>query len=176
STKRSKRWNGELNSLAPEFLKEVIEKMNAYGDRVQFEAPGPRRGPYYQTLNARDMKMGFDERHLFQRLNADGNVADELSPIFTQEAIKAAMAGTVRKPASRAGTRLSSGSTSRRSTASSAAAAPVDTVEKDKYTYFKEHRDTLPEGIVAHSQEISQLMREGMSAEQAFESIIKTHF
>lgn len=177
STKRSKRWNGELDSLAPDFLKEVIEKMNAYGDRIQFAAPGKPRTPCYQVINARDMKMGFDERHLLLRLNAGGNVADEVGPVFTLEAIRAALAGGTRKTATRASTSRSSTSAPRRSAASSApVAAPVDTIEQDKYAYFKDNRDYLPDGIVKHSQEISQLMRNGMSAEQAFEAIIKAHF
>src|SRR5690606_26021405 len=155
---------------------EVIEKMQSYGDRVQFESPGAkRRGPYYQIINARDMKMGFDDRHLLLRLNADGNIADELSPVFTLDALKAAQLGTARKPASRSSPRGASPAR-RTGTSREAPATPVDTVEQDKYAYFKSHRDYLPEGITKYSQEISELMRKGIPAEQAFDTVIKAHF
>ncbi len=178
STKRSTRWNGELNSLTSDFLKEVIEKMDAYGDRVQFELPGKNRSPCYQVINTREMKMGFDNRHLLQRLNADGNVSDEVTAVFTLEAIKAAQAGGGRKAASRSSTRggASAGRATSSRSAAPAAVAAVDTIEQDKYAYFKSNRDFLPDGIARHSQEISQLMRNGMSAEQAFDAVIKEHF
>ena len=180
STTRSKRWNGELDSLTADFLKEVIEKMDSYGDRIQFEMPTKARTPSYQVINARDMKMGFDNRHLLMRLNDTGNVADEMTTTFSLEAIKAALANDGRKPSSRStGTRsasTSSRSPSKPRTSSSVAPTPVDTIEQDKYAYFKANRDYLPDDIAKHSQEISQLMRGGMSAEQAFEAVIKTHF
>ncbi|QAA92874.1 hypothetical protein CKA81_02710 [Pollutimonas thiosulfatoxidans] len=170
STKRSKRWNGNLDSLAPEFLKEVMEKMEAYGDRVQFQSPGRPAKPSYQVINPTERKMGFDERHLLLRLNEDGNISDELTPIYAMEAVRAAMLRSGR-PATRA-------TPARRPASSkSPAAAPViDTVEQDKYAYFKEHRETLPEGIAAYSQEISRLMKAGLSAEAAFQQIIDQHF
>ncbi|HEY9573359.1 MAG TPA: hypothetical protein VIR76_09585 [Pusillimonas sp.] len=180
NTKRSKRWNGELASLSPEFLKEVMGKMQAYGEQVQFQlpAPGKARSPNYQVINDRGMKMGFDERHLLLRLEADGNVSDNLSVVFTLDAIKQAIAGGGKKPAiSRART---SGTTSTRtggtSRSTTAPAVAVDAVERDKYEYFKNNRDYLPEGISKFSQEISQLMRDGMSAEKAFEQIVGQHF
>ncbi|NYT85601.1 hypothetical protein [Pollutimonas harenae] len=181
STNRSKRWNGELSSLTPDFLKEVIEKMNSYGDRIQFEMPTKARTPSYQVINARDMKMGFDNRHLLMRLNDAGNVGDEMSTAYTLEAIKAALANDGRKTASRGSARSTSpssrGSSPRASSSrSTAPAAPVDTIEQDKYAYFKANREYLPDEITKHSQEISKLMREGMSAEQAFEATIKAHF
>lgn len=171
STKRSKRWNGGLDSLDTDFLKEVIEKMQAYGDRVQFQAPGKASRPSYQVINPRDRKMGFDDRHLLLRLNDDGNIADELSPIYSMEAIRLAMTGAA-KPAPR--TRSPRGTSSAKR--STTAAPVVDTVEQDKYAYFKAHRDTLPEGISRYSQEISQLMKGGLTADVAFQRIIDQHF
>lgn len=182
STNRSKRWNGELSSLTPDFLKEVIEKMDSYGDRIQFEMPSKARTPSYQVINARDMKMGFDNRHLLMRLNDTGNVGEEMSTIHTLEAIKAALANDGRKTTSRGGTRGTSSSSSRTSSPrasssrSTAPAVPVDTVEQEKYAYFKANREYLPDDIAKHSQKVSQLMQGGMSAEQAFEAIIKAHF
>jgi len=178
ATTRSKRWNGELSSLSPDFLKEVIEKMNSYGDRIQFEMPHKKnRVPSYQVINARDQKMGFDDRHLLMRLNEGGNIGEEMSTTYSLQAIKAALANDGRKTVSRSTS--SSRSSSPRSSSSrapSAPAVPVDTIEQDKYAYFKANREFLPDGITKHSQDISQMMRGGMSAEQAFDAIIKAHF
>lgn len=179
STKRSKRWNGELDSLAPEFLKEVIEKMQSYGDRIQFEQPNRAATPNYQVINPTGRKMGFDNRHLILRPNADGNIGDELTPVYTLQAIKAAMtgAGTASARTSRPRASGASRSTTASATRGSAPApAAVDTVERDKYAYYKENKETLPDGIVKYSQEVSTLMRQGMSAEAAFDLIIKQHF
>ena len=179
STKRSKRWNGELDSLAPEFLKEVIEKMQSYGDRIQFEQPNRAAAPNYQVINPTGRKMGFDNRHLILRPNEDGNIGHELTPIYTLDAIKAAMTGTRTSTARTSRPRASSTgrSTTAPATRSSAPApAAVDTVERDKYAYYKENKEALPDGIVKYSQEVSTLMRQGMSAEAAFELIIKQHF
>ncbi|MCC2595216.1 hypothetical protein LKR43_02575 [Pusillimonas sp. MFBS29] len=179
ATTRSKRWNGELSSLSPDFLKEVIEKMDSYGDRIQFEMPHKKnRVPAYQVINARDLKMGFDCRHLLMRLNENGNVSDEMSTVYSLQTIKATLANDGRKTVSRSAGSSTRSSTPRSSSprAPSAPAVPVDTVEQDKYAYFKENRDYLPDGIARYSQDISQLMRGGMSAEQAFDAIIKAHF
>ncbi|UYO94868.1 hypothetical protein [Pollutimonas sp. M17] len=179
STKRSKRWNGELDSLAPEFLKEVLGKMEAYGDRVQFEQPNKSARPNYQVISTSNRKMGFDSKHLLLRLNEDGNVGEQLTSEFSLEAIRTAMNGGGKKPAgSRASTvvRRSGASGGASRSAPAAAAAAVDEVERDKYAYFKANREYLPEGITRYSQQISDLMRNGMSAENAFEAIIKQNF
>jgi len=177
STKRSKRWNGELGSLAPEFLKEVIEKMQAYGDRIQFELPNKAPCPNYQVINPAGRKMGFDARHLILRPNADGNISDELTPAYTLEAIKAAMTGAG-SAAGRSRPRIAGAIHG--ASAPAKRAAPVqqaaDTVEREKYAYYKENKEALPDGIVKYSQAVSQLMRQGLSAEAAFDQIIKQHF
>ena len=185
NTKRSKRWNGNLDTLSADFLKDVIEKMEAYGPNVQFELPGHAQRPNYQVINKAGKKMGFDKKNLLMSLNSDGNISDTLSPLFTIDAIKAAMTGGGAKTVSRArvsrpstaGTSSSGGST-RSSTRTTYAAAvePVDTVEHDKYAYFKANREYLPDGIQKHSGAISDLMRNGMSAEDAFNNIINQHF
>ncbi len=180
STKRSKRWNGELDSLAPEFLKEVLGKMEAYGDRVQFEQPNKSPRPNYQVINPSNRKMGFDAKHLLLRLNEEGNVGEHLSPEFTLEAIKAAISGAGRKPASSRTSAVArrpaaSGGASRAAPVTAAAAA-ADEIERDKYAYFKANREYLPEGITQYSQQISELMRGGMSAENAFDAIVKQNF
>lgn len=176
NTKRSKRWNGNLDSLGADFLKDVIEKMESYGPNVQFELPGNAQRPNYQVINNAGKKMAFDKKNLLMSLNSDGNVSDTLSAVFTLEAVKAAMNGGGAKTATRA--RASRPSTSASSTRSSYApvAQVIDTVEHDKYAYFKANREYLPEGIQKHSAEISTLMKNGMSAEEAFNEIIAQHF
>src|SRR3546814_17585365 len=106
------------------------------------------------------MKMGFDERHLLLRLEADGNVSDNLSVVFTLDAIKQAIAGGGKKPAiSRART---SGTTSTRTggttRSTTAPAVSVDAVERDTYAYSQNTRAYLPEGIRQFSQHINHFL------------------
>lgn len=172
STSRTKRWNGTLESLSADFLKGVIERMESYGDRVQFELPGHGKHPIYQVISRTERKMGFDGKHLLLRLNESGDVSDTLSAIFTLDAVQAAVAGK-RAPRSAAKTTRSSsgnGVVRRR------VAAVADTVEQDKYAYFRAHRDELPEDVVQYASEISMLMRAGKSAEDAFKQIIEQHY
>lgn len=151
--------------------------MESYGDRVQFELPGKGQRPHYQIINPTGRKMGFDSKNLLLRLNEDGNIADTLSSVFSIEAIKAAASGVgktaSRTRVSRVSTGSSVGSGASRQTA---ATQVVDTVERDKYAYFKENRETMPEGIQKFSQQISELMHSGMAAEDAFNAIIEKHF
>lgn len=175
STTRTKRWNGTLESLSGDYLKAVAERMESYGDRVQFELPGHGKHPIYQVIGRSDRKMGFDGKHLLLRLNESGNVAETLSPIFTLEAVRAAIAG--RRATRSAGVRAASGNGSapvRRRAA--APAAVVDTVEQDKYAYYRANRDSLPEDISQHASEISALMRAGRSAEEAFQDVVSRHY
>lgn len=175
STTRSKRWNGTLESLSADYLKEVMERMESYGDQVQFEFPGHGKHPIYQVIGRGERKMGFDGKHLLLRLNESGNIADSLSPVYSLEAVRAAISGKRSPRGSSAGRSSPAGSTTRRRVAAAAPVA-VDTVEQDKYAYFRAHRDELPEGISQYANEISQLMRGGKSAEDAFKHIIAQHF
>lgn len=175
STTRTKRWNGTLESLAADYLKDVMIRMESYGDQVQFELPGHGKHPIYQVIGRGERKMGFDGKHFLLQLNESGNIADTLSPVYTLEAVRNAIAGK-RSPRAATGSRASS--TSNGTTRRRAAAAPavVDTVEQDKYAYYREHRSELPEGITQHADEISQLMRAGKSAEDAFKQIVSQYF
>ncbi|MBB5213539.1 hypothetical protein [Parapusillimonas granuli] len=200
TTKRSKRWNGDLDSLSPDFLKEVLEKMQSYGDRIQFELPNKAARPNYQVIGPTDRKMAFDDRHLILRLNENGNVGDELTPVYSLETIRAAMLGAG-KPARAARTargaarRVASAGPARdtdddaglsdlerltgvsmRRSAAAAPAADVDAIEREKYAYYKANRDAFPDGITKYSQEISALMRAGVPVEDAFEQVIKENF
>ncbi len=184
NTKRSKRWNGNLDSLSADFLKDVIEKMESYGPNVQFEMPGNAQRPNYQVINKAGKKMAFDKKNLLMSLNSDGNVSDTLSSVFSLEAVKTAMKGggvksTVRARVSRPSTGATGATSSSAGTTRSSYTAPapvIDTVEHEKYAYFKENRDALPEGIQKYSSAISDLMRSGKSAEAAFDEIISQHF
>jgi len=174
STSRTKRWNGTLESLSADFLKAVLAHMESYGDRVQFEFPGHGKSPIYQIIGLSDRKMGFDGKHLLLRLNETGNVADSLSSEFSIDAVRDGIAGK-RAPRGNAVARSGNGSTATRVRA--AAPKPVtDTIEQDKYAYFRANRDTLPEGIAQYADEISQLMRTGKTASEAFQEVVAQHF
>lgn len=176
STSRNKRWNGTLESLSSDFLKGVVERMESYGDRVQFELPGHGKHPIYQIIGRSERKMGFDGKHLLLRLNESGNVAETLSAEFSLVAVRDASAGrrAARSTASTRGVAGSGASTARRRTV--APAAITDTVEQDKYAYFRAHRDELPEDISQYASEISMLMRAGKSAEEAFRQIVEERY
>ena len=51
NTTRSKRWNGKIETLASDYLADVITQMETYGDRVQFAINGPGQRPNYQVTN-----------------------------------------------------------------------------------------------------------------------------
>ncbi len=178
NTKRNKRWNGNLDTLSADFLKDVIEKMESYGGHVQFELPGHAQRPNYQVINASGKKIAFDKKNLLLSLNAGGDVSDTLSSAFPLAAVKAALAGGGRSAAARprAPRGTTTAGTARGTARAAAPATPVDVVESEKYAYFKEHRDMLPEGISKHSSTISELMRGGLSAEAAFNQVITQHF
>ncbi|MGG4775323.1 hypothetical protein E4695_04380 [Alcaligenaceae bacterium 429] len=174
ATRRTARWNGELESLSPEFLKDVIERMESYGDRVQLEFPGHAKRPNYQVINSRGFKMAFDSKNLLMQLNENGEVSDNLSDVFSLEQVKQALvapAAPVRRSSS-GGTRSSSGT----SRARVASRAEPDPVEVEKYNYFRVHREFLPDGIQQYSADITRLMRTGLSAEDAFNQIVDEHF
>ena len=164
TTRRAKRWDGELSSLSVDYLKEVLEKMHAYGQLVQFEFPGHAKMPIYQVINHRGYKMGFDGKHLLHDLNENGSISDQLSTEFSIEQVQQAMEAPVAAPRARksAGTR--------------ARKYQPEQIEVDKYNYFRENRDWLPDDIQYYSDDISAMMRNGMTAEQAFSSILDENY
>ncbi len=145
--------------------------MVAYGDRVQFALTTPGAKPNYQVQNSANKKMTFDgNHHLMQAQDAEFE-GSNATPLLTLEQIQAAGAGISRsaivkqakpsKPAARATT---------------ATAKAADLVDAAKYAYFKANRASLPAGINAHTDEISVMMRNGLSAEAAFAEIVQRHF
>lgn len=171
TTRRSKRWNGDLSSLSVGYLKEIAEKIQAYGCSVQFEFPGHSKTPIYQVINPSGRKMGFDGKHLLHSLNENGNISDTLSAEFSLEQVQQAMIAPPPK-ATRARKSSSGGGTVRKTAATVAA----EQIEADKYKYFRENREQLPAGIQKHADAISALMSNGMSAAEAFDRIIEMHF
>ncbi len=174
NTTRSKRWNGKIETLATDFLSRVLEQMLAYGDRVQFALSGAGlQGPTYQVINTAGKKIAFDGSNHLLRVKADEFVAGNVTAIFTLEQIERLIAGGSIKTSSAARpSRVASGGGSTRT----AAAKVKDLVDNEKYEYFKNNRKTLPPNIGEHSEEISALMRNGISAEEAFAEVIRRHY
>ena len=155
-----------------------MERMESYGDQVQFEFPGHGKHPIYQIIGRSGRKMGFDGKHLLLRLDETGNVSPNLSSVFSLDAVRAAAAGkrsTRSTSASRAsGAGTGSGTRQVRKAAPSAVA--TDTVEHEKYAYYRENRDKLPEDIARFAGEITTLMRAGKTAEAAFQQIVEQYY
>ncbi|AIY39241.1 hypothetical protein LT85_0081 [Collimonas arenae] len=178
NTTRTKRWTGKMDSLTTDYLKDVMGKMEVYGDRVQFglTSPGPR--PYYQLTNSSEKKMAFDGNNHLLHPKEDEFVGVNSTPIFSLEQIKAAIAaGGFR---STSGTRSSSGTRSASSGGSprggSVAMKAKDLIDAARYEYFRSNRQIMPDGIGEHSAEITELMLKGSSAADAFGEVIKRHF
>ena len=169
TTRRSKRWNGDLSSLSVDYLKAVAEKIQTYGISVQFEFPGHGKMPIYQIINQSGRKMGFDGKHLLHSLNENGNISDQLSAEFSLEAVQQSMTAPPKTTRAR---KSSSGGAVRKT----AAAVAAEQIEVEKYNYFRANREQLPAGIQKYADDISTLMGKGMSAEDAFTTIIDQHF
>lgn len=174
TTTRSKRWNGNPDTLKADYLQGVLSQMDMYGDRVQFALVTSGNGPHYQLTNGSGKTMAFDGNHHLHH-PADG----EFSPgnatgVFTLDQIKLARTGGS-KPART----LSTGRVAARATGPrgpSAAVRAREQADSEKYAYFKAHRATLPDTIGEHSDEITSLICNGMTAEQAFSRILTTYF
>jgi hypothetical protein len=172
-TTRTKRWNGHIETLKAEYLKEVIAQMDAYGDRVQLALSGPGQRPNYQVINPSGKKMAFDSNHHLlsgaEDIFTPGNVTD----VFTLEQVKTIASG--------GGVKISTGRVVRagaaRSTRNTAAVVKAkDLIDTDKYNYFKSNRETLPATIGEHAFQITELMKDGKSAEEAFNEVLKLHY
>lgn len=171
TTRRAKRWDGNLPSLSVDYLKEVAAKIQTYGLSVQLELPGHGKMPIYQVINKSGRKMGFDGKHLLHSLNENGNISENLSAEFSLEQVQKAM---MAPPPKTTRARTSSSTSSRAPKTASALAA--EQIEVAKYNYFRANREQLPAGIQKHADDISVLMQKGMSAAQAFDAIIEQHY
>ena len=146
--------------------------MVSYGDRVQFGLTGTGSRPYYQIINSFDKKMAFDSNNHLLHPVADEFVGSNGSMVYTLDQIKAAIAGVGTRAAIASRTRSASGTGGTRT----AAVKVQDVIDSQKYEYFKIHRDLLPPSIGEYSGEITALMKQGKSAEEAFDEVIKLHF
>ena len=166
TTTRSKRWNGKLETLPADFVSSVIAQMETYGERVQFALSTPGGRPNYLVQNAADKKMAFDSNHHLHQPQPSEFEGSNATPVLTLDQIKAiGLPKTkIKTPAKR---------TTRTTTATARAA---DLVDAAKYEYFRANRATLPAAIGGYSDEISKLMRDGLSAEDAFSEVVKRHF
>ncbi len=168
-TTRTKRWNGKIDTLPADYLRDVMTQMATYGDRVQFGLSGTGQGPNYQVINTAGKKMAFDSKNHLLHPVADEFASGNVTGVFTLDQVKTAMAGG--GGTSSTGTRSRVGSSSR-----TAAVKVKDIVDTEKYEYFKNNRQALPPTIGEHSEEITTLMKKGMSAEEAFAEVVKLHY
>lgn len=178
SSSKTKRWHGNVEAIKAEFLNGVITQMTSYGDRVHFSMFGSVQKPHYEVINSFDKKMAFDGNHHLHRAEETEFGPGNVTPIFTLDQIKGIVAtggsGTRSTPRSaRASSARSAAGTARPTTA---AARAREAVDGEKYAYFKANRHMLPDEINQHSDEISKLMLNGMSAEQAFGEVISKYF
>ncbi len=172
TTTRTKRWNGKIETLKTDYLKDVIRQMETYGDRVQFALSSSAQGPNYQVINTAGKKMAFDNNnHLFHPQDNEF-IGSNATGVFTMDQLKTALAGGGKASTGTRVSRVGSGTT--RNTA--AAVKAKDLIDTEKYAYFKNNRQMLPAGIQTHSDEITELMKKGMSAEEAFDDVVKRRF
>ncbi len=172
NTTKNKRWNGKLETLKADYLTDVLGQMASYGDRVQFALNGPGQRPHYQVINTVGKKMAFDSNNHLLHPQADEFAGSNASGVFTLDQIKSTMAGGAKAGVAPRVSRVGSGSTRN----PTAAVKAKDLVDTEKYEYFKNNRQTLPPRIGDHSAEITELMKKGFSAEEAFGEVVKRHF
>lgn len=148
--------------------------MADYGDRVQFSLISTGSPPSYQVMNTLGKKMAFDRNHHLLSSQDDAFVGANASQVFTLEQVKASIAGV--KISSGTGTRTTrvvrAGNGGTRNTA----AKLNDQFATQRYEYFRNNRQTLPPAISDHSVEITDLMKQGKSVEEAFGEVVKKYF
>lgn len=171
---RSKRWNGNFDSLPVDYLKDVMAKMLDYGDRVQFSLITGGPEPSYQITTSLGKTMAFDRNHHLLRPEGHEFVGANATGIFTLEQVKAAISGlrVSSGAAPRAVRAVGTGSGSTRTTA----AKLEEQFAAQRYEYFKNNRQSLPAAISAHTEEITELMKKGKSVEDAFGEVVKKYF
>lgn len=171
---RSKRWNGNFDTLPVEYLNGVMAKMVDYGDRVQFSLVSTGPQPSYQIMNTLGKKMAFDRNHHLLHPQDDEFVGANASKVLTLDQVKTGISSV--RASSGAGARTSrvgsAGSGSGRTTATKL----HDQFAAQRYEYFRNNRQTLPPAISEHSDEIAELMKKGKSVEDAFNEVVKKYF
>lgn len=153
-----------------------MEKMVDYGDRVQFSLVSGGGEPSYQILNSLDKAMAFDRNHHLFRPEHDEFTGPNATRTFTLDQVKAAISGigASSRPASARSPRVAR-STGGGSTRVSAAKLN-EQFAVQRYEYFRNNRQSLPAAITEHSDEITELMKQGKSVEDAFGEVVKKYF
>ncbi len=172
ASKRIKQWDGKFDALPGDYLKGVLEKMNSYGDRVQFSRrSGPL--PRYQVINSADKKMAFDGGHHLLRAEEDDFSAGHVTAVFSMDQVNAMING-IRPVGEKTKTVrvVRTGSTSTRTTVKQI----EDQFAAARYEYFRANRETLPPTISEHSDEIAALMKQGKPVEEAFGAILQKYY
>lgn len=171
---RSKRWSGKFDTLPADYLKAILEKMADYGDRVQFSLVSSGPQPSYQVINTLDKKMAFDKNHHLLSAADDEFAGANASAVFTLDQIKAMIAGV--SVSSGTGTRTARVVRAGTGTGRTTAAKLNEQFATQRYEYFRNNRQSLPPAISEHSSEITALMMQGKSVEEAFGEVVKKYF
>jgi hypothetical protein len=170
---RSKRWNGNVDTLPAEYLNGIVDKMADYGERVQFSlATGPL--PSYQVINSFGKAMAFDRNHHLLRPQENDFAAGNVSADYTMDQLKAIIAGE--RMVKEARTRTVKVVKTREGGTRTTVAKLNDQFAALRYEYFKNNRDTLPPTIAEHSDEITELMKNGKSVEEAFAEVVGKYY
>lgn len=153
-----------------------MEKMADYGDRVQFSLVTGGPEPGYQITNTLGKSMAFDRNHHLLRPEGHEFAGANATSVFTMDQVKAAISGMglgPRTTSSRAPrvVRAGSGTGTRTS-----AAKLEEQFAAQRYEYYRNNRQSLPPTISQHTDEITQLMKQGKSAEEAFGEVLKKYF
>lgn len=151
-----------------------MDKMADYGGRVQFSLVGGGPEPSYQLTNDSGRTMAFDRNHHLLRPEDHEFAGANATSQFTLEQVKAmasgARIGTTAAPKTARVVRAGS-------TGTRISAAKLDEqFAAQRYEYYRANRQSLPAAITEHTQEITELMRAGKSAEEAFGEVLKKYF
>lgn len=173
--KRVKRWNGDLNQLSAAYLNNVVEKMVAYGENVQFSNLGSVDGPNYRVINTSGKKMGFDSSNMLS-LSDESAFEGKNAALLTLEQIRTLLhqINVPRPKTTAAKSRRVAGTVSPRG--GTAVTRAKEQIALQKYEYYKTNRETLPSDIREHSDEITRMMEAGVCAEEAFNEAVKLCF
>lgn len=173
SSRKPKRWSGNVDTLPVEYLNNVLAKMQDYGERVQFSlSSGPL--PSYQIINSFEKKMAFDRDHQLTRPQEGDFEGANATQVFSPDQIKALISGV----------RLNEGKKSKtvRVVRTTNAGTRITVTKLDeqfasqRYEYFRNNRHALPSTIADYSDEITDLMKQGKSVEAAFKEVIERHY
>ena len=150
-----------------------MAKMADYGDRVQFSLISGGPEPSYQVTNELGKAMAFDRNHHLLRPEGEEFVGVNASTVFTLDQVKAAVAGVrTSSSASRAPRVARAGTGGTRTSA----AKLDEQFATQRYEYFRSNRQALPPRISDHSDEITELMKQGKTVEDAFGEVVKKYF